>query len=73
MILSLQLPFAVVPLVKFTSSREKMGSFASPRIVIAIAWLVAATIIGLNGKLAYDQIIEWYSSGGKARLGCAGA
>jgi manganese transport protein len=63
-ILSLQLPFAVVPLVKFTSSKLKMGSFASPKIVTAFAWLVAAIIIGLNGKLVFDQIQEWSRGAG---------
>jgi len=63
-ILSLQLPFAVVPLIKFTSSRAKMGSFASPTLVTAIAWVVAAIIIGLNAKLVYDQIGEWNEAAG---------
>ena len=58
-ILSLQLPFAVVPLVKFTSSRRRMRDFANPRIVKVLAWLVTAIIVGLNAKLVYDQIGEW--------------
>jgi manganese transport protein len=58
-ILSLQLPFAVVPLVKFTAARTKMGKFATPRVVAIIAWLVAAIIIALNGKLVCDQVIGW--------------
>jgi manganese transport protein len=53
-ILSMQLPFAVVPLVRFTSDRAKMGSFASPRWMAATAWVVAALIISLNLKLLYD-------------------
>ena len=55
-ILSMQLPFAVVPLVQFTSDRAKMGVFASPRLLGATAWVVAALIIALNGKLLYDFI-----------------
>ena len=55
-ILSMQLPFAVVPLVQFTSDRVKMGVFASPRLLGATAWVVAALIIALNGKLLYDFI-----------------
>ena len=50
-ILSFQLPFAIVPLVQFTSSREKMGRFANPRWLKAIAWLVAGFIIALNIRL----------------------
>jgi manganese transport protein len=53
-ILSMQLPFAVVPLVRFTSDRAKMGSFVSPRWLTATAWVVAALIISLNLKLLYD-------------------
>jgi manganese transport protein len=53
-ILSMQLPFAVVPLVRFTSDRAKMGSFVSPRWLAASAWVVAALIISLNLKLLYD-------------------
>src|SRR5690348_5931861 len=50
-ILSLQLPFAVFPLVMFTSDREKMGPFVNPRWVTALAWLVAVIIAVLNGWL----------------------
>jgi len=50
-ILSLQLPFAVVPLVQFTSDREKMGRFANPAWLKLVAWLISAVIIGLNLKL----------------------
>jgi len=53
-ILSLQLPFAVIPLVRFTSDKEKMGHFASPRWLVALASLVAAVIVGLNTKLLFD-------------------
>jgi manganese transport protein len=66
-ILSLQLPFAVVPLVKFTASRKKMGEFASPALVAIIAWLIAAIIIALNGKLVYDSIVDWSSAAGSWR------
>lgn len=48
MILSLQLPFAVIPLVVFTADRTKMGRLASPRWLVGLAWLVAAVIVGLN-------------------------
>ena len=47
-ILSLQLRFPIVPLVQFTSSREKMGRFANPLWLKVIAWTVAGFIIALN-------------------------
>jgi manganese transport protein len=47
-ILSLQLPFAVVPLVRYTSQRRIMGAFVNPRWLMAAAILVAALLIGLN-------------------------
>lgn len=50
-ILSLQLPFAIVPLVAFTSDRAVMGDFASPRWLTFAAWCVAAVVIGLNATL----------------------
>jgi manganese transport protein len=53
-ILSLQLPFAVVPLVQFTSDRAKMGNFVNPRWLKWLAWALAALIIALNAKLLFD-------------------
>ncbi len=50
-ILSFQLPFAVVPLVMFTASRKKMGALVAPRALTAFAVIIAAVIIGLNVKL----------------------
>jgi len=48
-ILSLQLSFAVIPLVIFTGSRKKMGEFVNSRGLQALAWFTAALIAGLNG------------------------
>jgi manganese transport protein len=50
-ILSLQLPFAVVPLIQFTSSRTLMGPFSTGPIVRMAAWGLAGLIILLNGGL----------------------
>ncbi len=61
-ILSLQLSFAVIPLIHFTSNRRNMGSFASPRWVQALAWTTAATIVGLNGKLVLDEAQNWVTA-----------
>jgi manganese transport protein len=53
-ILSLQLSFAVIPLVRFTNDPKKMGEFASPRWLRGLAWLTTAVIVGLNAKLLSD-------------------
>jgi manganese transport protein len=50
-VLSMQLPFAVIPLVRFVSDRRKMGDFVISRPVAALAWIVAAVIVALNVKL----------------------
>jgi len=50
-VLSLQLPFAVIPLVTFTGDRKLMGEFASPLALRVAAWVVAAVIVALNVKL----------------------
>jgi manganese transport protein len=52
-ILSLQLPFAVFPLVMFTGDRHKMGAFVSPVWVQVLAWTVAVIIGALNAYLLY--------------------
>jgi manganese transport protein len=56
-VLSLTLPFAVVPLVWLTASRRLIGKLAAPRMTSAIAALIAFVIIGLNAKLVYDAMI----------------
>ena len=53
-VLSLQLPFAVFPLVMFTSDPHKMGAFVSPRWMQALAWIVAVTIALLNVWMLYQ-------------------
>jgi manganese transport protein len=55
-ILSLQLPFAVFPLVSFTSNRHKMGAFVAPRWMQALAWTVAVIIGALNVWLLYQTV-----------------
>jgi manganese transport protein len=52
-ILSFQLPFAVIPLIQFTGDRSKMGEFANSRITTAIAWVVAAAILFFNAELVW--------------------
>ncbi|HEX6617334.1 MAG TPA: Nramp family divalent metal transporter [Gemmatimonadales bacterium] len=58
-ILSMQLSFAVVPLVHFTSQRRKMGEFVNSPLLAGTAWLVAAVIVGLNGWLLIGAFREW--------------
>jgi manganese transport protein len=58
-ILSLQLPFAIVPLIKFTGSRTKMGPFTSPVWVRVLGWVAAVVIIGLNAWLVYEEVAGW--------------
>lgn len=53
-ILSLQLPFAVIPLVVFTADRRKLGALVAPRWMTWIAGAVAALITVLNLKLVID-------------------
>ena len=60
-ILSLQLSFAVFPLVMFTSDRAKMGEFVNAFWVKALAYLVAFVIAGLNAWLLYQTFAEWLS------------
>lgn len=61
-ILSLQLPFAVIPLIHFTGDKSSMGEFANSSIVKLLAWGVATIILVLNAKLVVDQINEWLHS-----------
>jgi len=56
-ILSLQLPFAVIPLVLFTADRRKLGVLTAPRWLTAIAALVATIIVILNVKLVIDFVM----------------
>jgi manganese transport protein len=56
-VLSFQLPFAVVPLVMFTADRSKMGELAAPRWLTALAALIAVSIIALNVKLLSDVLL----------------
>jgi manganese transport protein len=53
-VLSMQLPFAVIPLVRFVSDRRKMGNLVISRPLAAVAWVVAALIVALNLKLLAD-------------------
>lgn len=53
-ILSVQLPFAVIPLMMFASDKKRFGALAAPAWQLALGWLIAAVIVGLNLKLLFD-------------------
>ena len=61
-IISMQLPFAVIPLIRFTNDRQRMGEFANRAWVKALAWATAAVILGLN---------LWLVGAADERLGAA--
>lgn len=56
-VLSMQLPFAVIPLVRFVTDRSKMGNFVVPGWVATLSWIVATVIVVLNLKLLYDTVL----------------
>ncbi|MBB3314760.1 manganese transport protein [Rhizobium sp. BK181] len=56
-VLSLQLSFAVFPLVMFTASKAKMGALVAPRWLSGIAYVIAVLIAGLNVKLLFDFVV----------------
>ena len=58
-VLSLQLSFAVVPLVLFTGDRRKMGEFVNPPWMKILAWFTAVSIAVLNGILLYYIFRDW--------------
>src|SRR5215468_6955640 len=53
-VLSLQLSFAVIPLILFTSDRRKMGEFANPPAIKWLAWTTAGSMVALNAKYLVD-------------------
>ncbi|MBL8174275.1 MAG: Nramp family divalent metal transporter [Bryobacterales bacterium] len=66
-VLSLQLPFAVIPLIQFTSDKEKMGVFANRAWVKMLAWITALIIVGLNIRLAWTTLGDWIENAGQWR------
>jgi manganese transport protein len=58
-ILSLQLSFAVIPLIMFTSDRQLMGEFVNPTWLKVLACAVATIIVGLNGWLLFQTFSGW--------------
>ncbi len=58
-VLSLQLGFAIIPLIHFVSSKKLMGEFSIKWPLRIGAWLVTIIIVVLNAKLVYDEINGW--------------
>ena len=66
-ILSMQLPFAVIPLIHFTSDRNRMGTFANKIWVQVLAWVSATIIVGLNIRLVIGVIGDWLGAANGAQ------
>lgn len=63
-VLSLQLGFAIIPLIHFTSDKEKMGIYVNKAWVRIAAWVIATVIISLNVKLVYNEVTTWIVEAG---------
>ncbi len=63
-VLSLQLGFAVVPLLHLCADRRNMNEFTVSRTIQVLGWICAAVIIGLNGRLVASEISGWLAAGG---------
>ncbi len=63
-ILSLQLGFAVIPLIHFTSDKKTMGIFVIKPWMKISAWVIAAIIVSLNVKLVFQEITDWLVNAG---------
>ena len=63
-ILSMQLPFAIIPLIHAVADKKRMGEFQIAPWIQALAWLIAAIIVGLNVKLVLEQITGWLAAAG---------
>ena len=67
-VLSLQLPFAIIPLIHFTSDKEKMGIFANKLWVNILAWFSALLVIVLSIQLVIMTLTDWISSAGNLTI-----
>jgi len=67
-VLSLQLGFAIIPLIHFTADKKRMGKFAIGTKIKVLAWCSALLIIALNAKLVVDQITGWLKNDPAGRV-----
>ena len=63
-ILSLQLGFAIIPLIHFVSDKKTMGVFAIKPIVKLFAWLITAVLVYLNIRMVIEQAAGYFEGGG---------
>jgi len=63
-ILSMQLSFAIIPLIYFVSDRQTMGKFALSAPIKMLAWLVAVLLIYLNVRMVFEQILGYMNQSG---------
>jgi manganese transport protein len=63
-VLSLQLPFAIIPLLQFTNDPRRMGEFTSGWKIRATGWVTAVVVLGLNVWIAGQSIVEWAKNAG---------
>ncbi|NMH28297.1 Nramp family divalent metal transporter [Flavobacterium silvaticum] len=67
-ILSLQLGFAIIPLIHFVSDKTRMKGFHINKPTQIAAWAIALVIVGLNARLVYGELRDWLSSSPNATL-----
>lgn len=60
-LLSLQLGFAIIPLIHFTSDKNKMGAFAIKPLIIALASLITAVLVYLNIRMVVEQAAQYFA------------
>jgi hypothetical protein len=68
-VLSLQLGFAIIPLIHFTSDKKRMGKFATSLPLKVLAWVFAVLIVGLNARLVIQEIGLGRSKPGIGKFG----
>ncbi|KAK8259231.1 hypothetical protein V6Z11_D13G043000 [Gossypium hirsutum] len=69
MILSFELPFALIPLLKFSSSSTKMGPYKNTVIVIVISWILSIGIISINVYYLITSFVDWLVHNDVPKLG----
>jgi manganese transport protein len=67
-ILSLQLGFAIIPLIHFVSDKQQMGGFAIGTVTKIAAWAIAIILVGLNVQLVANEVIEIFTNSGNSWL-----
>jgi manganese transport protein len=61
-VLSMQLGFAIIPLIHFVSDKEKMGEFTIKAIVKVAAWLIASILVYLNIRLLFSEAVQYFNT-----------